>query len=104
MILSRPKSKKENEEINKVKLSEIKKNIPNDYQTEPDNIKQFHMIEWRWRILEVKGKIVLELSHKYPNLPRTFMNTKGKWIHYNLEPEYDKKVLERYYVYRYSND
>lgn len=83
-----------------VKLDEVLESIPNDKKPIPNSVKALTEVEWRWRLLNIKGKIKVEISRKKPNEEREYIDSYGNWVKYNLNKSYDKYVMEKYYVYR----
>jgi len=85
--------------IYKLQKDSVKNDIPkNSFKEEQKDLALKHT-EWRWRILEINNIEVIEISFKMPNKKRVFMNRHGEWKKRDIDPIYDKYVIEAYYYY-----
>jgi len=78
---------------------ELLKTIPHDRLTYSIPSYADTHTEWRWRILKINDKKVLEVSKKLPNEERKFLDKYYEWKEYNLPLKYNDCVLEQYYYY-----
>jgi hypothetical protein len=80
--------------------------IPDLTINKKDIEKRKYMLEMRWRLYKIpindcmiEDKEVVEISIKYPDSTRLFINTKGKWIPKKISNKYKKYMTEIYYHY-----
>ena len=96
-----PKPNSSDAENIKVSKVEILKSIPTGaIKTEQKELKETHT-EWRWRIFKFPNKKneVVEISFKKPDEKRMYINRTGEWVHREINQEFDKFVIDEYYVY-----
>lgn len=80
-------------------IEDIKKQIPaNSTSKENTNLQKTHT-EWRWRFFNVNGRKLIEITRKYPNKDRDYIDNTGKWIKYVLDNCWDKYVIQTNYYY-----
>ena len=86
----------------KLTYTNIMEIIPENYVINPINdwFTKYDT-EWRWRFLKFNGRFVVELSYKnINNKNRRFCDKYGEWVdNVNIDHNYDKYVVEEYYVY-----
>jgi hypothetical protein len=59
-------------------------------------------IEWRWRIFKIpehSTNELVEITKKTPNEERLYINKYGDWINYKMDDNFNKYVVNEYYVY-----
>jgi hypothetical protein len=84
--------------VDMIKFEEIIKTIPkNSFKNEQLNLK--HLTEWRWRILNIKNKKFIEISYNEPNADRLYLDKYNSFIKENIDPLYDKFVVDIFYYY-----
>ncbi len=87
----------------KIKLESLKEIIPvNHLKQKNKDLRKTHT-EWRWRLLNINDKTLVEISFKNPEEQRKYMNKKGEYVFYNLDSKYDGFVEDEFYVYSTSN-
>lgn len=85
---------------NKINKNDIKNMIPAGSLKEKDNIKKSHMIEFRWKLYNIKDiGTYIEISKKYPGKNRVFLNKYGKWIETYVSKQYSIYCTEKHYYY-----
>jgi len=84
---------------NKINTKDIPNMIPNGSIKNKDFNKRENMIEFRWRLFDIKGKTFIEISKKYPGKARVYFNKYGKWVERNIEKYYSNYCVEKYYYY-----
>lgn len=95
------KKKRENITTKKIlSKEEILSSIPIDSFDHEKKDLQENKTEYRWRILNIEniGNEIIEISIKYPNKNRLYLNQSGEWIEYDSQ-NYDKYVVKSYYYY-----
>lgn len=80
---------------------EIQKIIPANTIDHSDDSKLRSRLysEWRWRFFDIKGRKLIEISRKYPNKEREYIDNTGKWINYSIDPSFDEYVVKTKYYY-----
>lgn len=74
--------------------------IPKNHYREEKKDLQNNYIEWRWRVLKINNKEVIEISFKKPNdAKRTFMTKHCEWTMQDIDKIYDNFVISSYYSY-----
>lgn len=86
----------------KLTLEEFKKIIPKSYSNKKNDKLRNHMTEWRWRIYNINNKKYTEISMMEPKKKRLYLNKYKKWTEENIEPIYDKYIIQEYYYYSIS--
>lgn len=98
-----PTNSNENvEECLKLSIQDIIKVIPTGTVDKPNSDLIDTHTEWRWRFYDINGRKLIEMSCKYPNKPRSFMNNKGEWSDDTNESEltlFNKFVTKTSYYY-----
>jgi hypothetical protein len=80
---------------------EILESIPkNAFKKQNSGLAKIN-IEWRWRIFKIPNRenTLIEISFKKPNDKRMYIDKSGKWINSEVDKEFDKFVIDEYYVY-----
>ena len=92
-----------------ISKKDIYDSIPDLNVKNKDENKRNTMTEMRWKIFNIpvdnshiEKKEVIEISIKYPNKPRLYINNKGEWVEKNYTECYDSFLTEQYY--HYSDD
>jgi hypothetical protein len=80
-------------------IEDIKKQIPANSTSKPNTDLQKSHTEWRWRFFNVNGRKLIEITRKYPNKDRDYIDNTGKWIKYVLDDCWDKYVVQTNYCY-----
>lgn len=83
----------------KLSLDAVKQSIPANSVREQDPSLAEYMTEWRWRILNINDSEIVEMSYKKPNEDRIYMSKTGKWKKSEVDPIFDRYVIETYYCY-----
>ncbi len=97
---SEPHQNYENQHINLSK-KEILNSIPSNHLKGPDDVLAKNMIEWRWRFFKFpdKNNEVVEISYKFPDESRKFINNKGEWVEREISKDFDIFMVSEYYSY-----
>ena len=98
--------KKIEKNIIAISKEEILKSIPDKTVICKDIEKSKTKTEMRWRLYKfsIKGSDIekiekIEISLKYPNKSRLYINKNGSWVEMIIEPFYKKFMVEEYYHY-----
>jgi hypothetical protein len=91
----------------KIDIESIKSTIPPSSFRTRQPLLEYHMVESRWRILNIpincNNKIIMkkmvEISKKHPDSPRQYLAKNMEWIDADISPEFDDYVIEEYYYY-----
>mgnify|MGYP001275920194 CR=1 FL=1 len=76
--------------------NDVKSIIPNNCLNKP--LKNKDKIEYRWRFIIYKQNKYVEISKK-ENEYREYKDKNGEWVKRDINPEFDKYVVESYYYY-----
>lgn len=84
----------------KVSLDAISESIPTvNVHEQPQYHLRKNKTEWRWRVFKLDDRKFIEISTLKPNNPRRFVDKYGKWVDYQMDPEFDKYVDKEVYYY-----
>lgn len=85
----------------KITLTNILNLIPeNSTKDQIINWKKSYKTEWRWRFLGLNPeRKVVEISFINSDNKRVYFNRYGNWVERNIDPEYDKFVIDQYFYY-----
>jgi hypothetical protein len=97
------KSETESEKIDSIPLTkcDVIESIPKNFIKCSDHVLANVNTEWRWRIFKFPNKKneVVEISFKKPREKRMYINRLGEWVCIEINKEFDKFVIDEYYVY-----
>ena len=85
----------------KVTMTNIFNLIPeNSIKTPISDWKKKYQNEWLWRFLELNpNRKVVEISFMNKDSKRMYFNRYGIWVEREIDPLYDKYVIDQYYYY-----
>ena len=91
----------------KIDIESIKSTIPPSSFRSRQPLLEYHMVESRWRILNIpincNDKIIMkkmvEISKKQPDAPRQYLAKNMEWVDADISSEFDDYVIEEYYYY-----
>ncbi len=91
------------EKITSIPLTrcDVINSIPKNFVKEVNQNLSKNNTEWRWRIFRFPDRKneVVEISFQKPGEKRMFINRTGEWVHRVIGQEFDKFVVDEYYVY-----
>ena len=94
-------SENNNDDISVLSKEEILESIPKEALKKKDSNLAKINTEWRWRIFQIPDRenTLIEISFKKPNDERMYIGKNGKWVNSQVGKEFDKFVIDEYYVY-----
>ena len=97
------RSEIESDKITSIPLTktDVIESIPKNFVKNAKKVLEEVSTEWRWRIFKFPNKKneVVEISFKKPDEKRMYINRTGEWVHREINQEFDKFVIDEYYVY-----
>jgi hypothetical protein len=96
-------------EEHKLNYKDLLESIPEDrYEQEQLDLKSNHL-EWRWRIMEINDKKMVEISILIPETidesgnfvppSRKYIDKYGKWVNREIDKLFDQYVTKQYFYY-----
>ena len=77
----------------------LAQNIPQDSLDKPIDALALKCVEWRWRFFKIDERNFIEISQKYPDQERKYIDNTGKWIECNIGDEWNKYCVSSKYYY-----
>jgi hypothetical protein len=99
VFIKKTESIKTEENILRISKTEILESIPKNFVKKENKTLQQNKTEWRWRLLNVHDREVIEMSYMKPNENRMYINKHGNWTESNVPKDFDKYVTDQWYAY-----
>lgn len=85
-----------------IKREQLMEIIPPNTYDRPNSEMIAHMIEWRWRFFNIDGHDFVEMSQKYHDNDRLYVDGNGNLCKKTIGDEWDQYIIDEKYFYAES--